>query len=350
MYRAYAVSELVTDEQRNELEIAIDVAGQVKEDAPDTTVRSAYEDLVTAMERFTMGIATWKYPSADIQFRINNTSQTGDGASFEVRNSSAENTDNGFLGAIKFDVSKLRGVEIVSATLSLVTSESGCKVAVHPFSTDWGETGGTTDSYAAKQEYIDEALATDAIWTFSAVLGGGRKMFEWIPSRDVTYTVEDWRVRGDVTEYLKQVLAEGLPEASFLFAPADDGSIRTTILCKDVGESTYGTSTTDDYYLDGDKIGQPTGQKVTRWARIVQLLHQDGSEISDLIPMLTVEYDDPDGIKQVEIKAETEWSDLVDVYDLDGRKIRAGVPFRNALDKLPYGIYIINGKKYQNHR
>ena len=115
-------------------------------------------------------------------------------------------------------------------------------------------------------------------------------------------------------------------------------------------ESTYGTSTTDDYYLDGDKIGQPTGQKVTRWARIVQLLHQDGSEISDLIPMLTVEYDDPDGIKQVEIKAETEWSDLVDVYDLDGRKIRAGVPFRNALDKLPYGIYIINGKKYQNHR
>lgn len=350
LYRAYAVSELVTDEQRKELEIAIDVAGQVKEDAPDTTVRSAYEDLVAAMERFTMGIATWKYPSADIQFRINNTSQTGDGASFEVRNSSAENTDNGFLGAIKFDVSKLRGMEIVSATLSVVTMESGCKVAVHPFSTDWGETGGTTDSYAAKQEYIDEALAADALWTFSAALGGGRKMFEWIPSRDNVYTVENWRVRGDVTGYLKQVLDEGYPEASFLFAPADDGSIRTTVICKDVNETTFGTSTTDDYYLDGDKIGQPTGQKVTRWARIVQLLHQDGSEISDLIPTLTVEYDDLDGVKQVEIKAETEWSDLVDVYDLEGRKIRAGVPFRNALDRLPYGIYVINGKKYQNHR
>lgn len=347
LYDAYAASELVTDGQREELGTAIDAARQVKKDAPDATARSACEDLAAAMERFTMGIAAWKYPSADIQFRIGNTSQTGDGATFEVRNSSSGNADNGFLGAIKFDVSGLKGRKCVSATLSVVTMESGCKVAVHPFSTDWGETGGTTDSYAAKREYIDEALASDAIWVFSAALGGGRKMFEWIPSRDKTYTVEDWRVRGDVTDYVKQVLDEGRQEASFLFAPADDGSTRTTVVCKDVSEATFGESTTGGVYLEGENMGQPTGETVTRWSRVVEVLAQDGSGLSALKPTLTLELDDPDGIRRVEIKAEPEWPELVDVYDLEGRKVLSGVPLRNVLDRLSRGVYIINGKKCQ---
>lgn len=343
----YVGSDLVTDGQRTDLERAIMTARQVTKNAPDEEVRSAYEALSVAMTCFTEGVATWKFPSADIQFRINNTAQAGDGSAFEVRNSGGGNADRGFLGGIKFDISRLKGKKCLSATLSVITMERGCRVAVYPFSADWGETGGTTDSYASKREYIDEALASVELWNFSAVLGGGRKMFEWIPSRDHTYTVKDWRVGGDVTAHLKNILEEGQTEASFLFAPADEGSIRTTIICKDVCERTFGTSTTDDYYLDGENMGKPTGQKVTRWERIVQLLRQDGSQNSDLAPTLTVEYETPDGIEQIEIKGQAGFPDVVDVFNLEGLKVRGKVAFKEALRGLPQGVYIINGKKYQ---
>lgn len=342
----YAGSELVTDAQRENLEAAVEAARGVKATASEADIASAYEALEAAMESFRQGVAEWKYPTADIQFRINNTGQAGNGSAFEVRNSSSDNRDNGFVGGIKFDVSKLAGKKCLSATLSVITMERGCKVAVYPFNADWGETGGTTDSYGAKAEYIKEALASTPVWNFSAVLGGGRKMFEWIPSKDYVYTVDDWRVEGDVTEYINKLMTKGQSEAAFLFAPDDNGSTRTTILCKDVCEQTFGTSTTGDYYLDGENIGQSNGQTVTRWTRVNQLLVQGGSPLSALYPTLTVEYEG-DGVETIVISGDRLMPAEVDVYDMEGRRVRCGVPYRHAMDGLPKGIYIVNGKKYQ---
>lgn len=342
---AYAASDLVGDADRNRLSAAIAEARSVSSGADDAVIQQAYNALTEAMERFLQAVAEWKYPVADIQFRVNNTSQTGDGATFEVRNSSSDTRDNGFVGGIKFDISALAGQKVVAAALEVTTLERGCQVSVRPFSTDWGEAGGTTDSYASKEEYIREALAADEIARFSAALGGGRKMFEWIPSRDYMYTVKDWRVSVDVTDYLVRLLDGGQEEAAFLLAPADGGSTRTTIVCKDASEATFGTSTTDDYYLSGELMGQKTGQTVTRWSRVMQVLDQDGSPVQSLFPQLLVTLDGTDGLRKVVVPAGKGAASLVDVWSVNGVRLKGGVPSGEATDGLQPGIYIVDGRK-----
>ena len=341
---AYAGSELVTDAQRAALSGAITEAQGVPATASEAEVLAASDKLETAMARFRAGVATWKYPVADIQFRINHMGQSGDGASFEVRNSSSSVRDNGFVGGIKFDVSGLAGQKALSATLGVTTLERGCQVSVRPFSADWGETGGQVDSYAAKQACIEEALAGEEIAQFAAAQGGGRKMFEWIPSRDYTYTVADWRVDVDVTDALLGCLEDGKDEFSLLFVPADNGSTRTTIVCKDVCEATFGTSTTDDYYLSGDQMGEKNGQSVTRWSRVEQLLAQDDSPVSSLYPSLTVEIDTSVGVETVVLKGVSPQDGVV--YDLLGRVVDVRPSSDGGHDGLRPGIYIKGGKKF----
>lgn len=350
LLHAYDGSELVTDAQRQGLETAIEDARLVGEDAPEAEINEVYDSLVKAMALFEEGVATWKYPSADIQFRINNTGQSGDGAAFEVRHSSGGNMDYGFVGGIKFDVSGLQAENVLSATLSVVTMERGGMVSVRPFNCDWGETGGATDSYAAKQEYINEALQSEEVCQFSPALGGGRKMFEWIPDKNYRYTVKDWTVTNDITEYLKKVLGEGEHELGLLFVPADKSSTRTTIFCKDVCEETFGTSsTTGDYYLSGDMMGQSNGKTVSRWERVVQVLNQDQSPLSALKPTLTVEMKGGSGIYEIKVNGTDLLPEEVDVYNLEGRKVRTRVSFEEALHGLPKGIYIVGGKKIVVH-
>jgi len=48
----------------------------------------------------------------------------------------------------------------------------------------------------------------------------------------------------------------------------------------------------------------------------------------------------PTGIENLEIVPA--FTELFDVYDLSGRKVRHQV---NSLDGLPDGVYIVNGKK-----
>ena len=169
-------------------------------------------------------------------------------------------------------------------------------------------------------------------------------MFEWIPSRDYTYTVADWRVDVDVTDALLGCLEDGKDEFSLLFVPADNGSTRTTIVCKDVCEATFGTSTTDDYYLSGDQMGEKNGQSVTRWSRVEQLLAQDDSPVSSLYPSLTVEIDTSVGVETVVLKGVSPQDGVV--YDLLGRVADVRPSSDGGHDGLRPGIYIKGGKKF----
>jgi hypothetical protein len=346
--KANATSDLVTDAQRTQLSEAIQKAQQVSETGTDDEIMSAYQTLVDAVATFKANIATWKYPSADIQFRINNTTQSGTGAGFEVRNSSSTTQDYGFVGGIKFDISGLKNAQIISANLCVTTAERGGDVSVYPFTSDFGETGGTTDSYTAKQAYITEALAKTPLFTFTPKLGGNKKIFEWVPSATTTYTIKDWQVNTDVTTILSQYVSGGKDSLSLLFAPAGTSSARTTILSKDASASTYGTATTGGYYLSGDNIGQSNGETVTRWSRITDLLAQDGSAVSALYPTLTVQIGVATGITEMVITG-SPVNETVNVYNLNGTMVRSHVQTGTALNSLPAGIYVINGRKYVRH-
>lgn len=346
LYNAYQEDELVEAYELQLLLEAKDKALEISATDQESVIVSAVDELKNVIDRFINALPKRSSAIADIQFRINNTSQSGVGATFEVRNSSKEQRDYGFVGALKFDLSGLmdKEVQIKSATLTLTTIERGCKVSVRPFSTDWGETGGNADSYTSKQDYIKAAIDTEEIASFSAVLGGGRKMFEWIPDKNYQYTVKDWQVNCDLTDYLTSILAEEQEYMGLLLVPADENNVRTVIVCKDANESTFGTSTTDDYYLSGDKMGQKTGLQVSRWSRVVQVLNQDQSPESALYPTLTVIYNNPDGIQEIQINGEFIQSMPDKIYSIDGTaiKIEKGMDLRKHLKP---GIYILNGKK-----
>ena len=323
---ANATSKLVSEESRTQLSNAIAEAQKVSEDDAEDVIEAALETLEEEIANFKSNIATWQYPVADIQMRINNTKQCGNGAAFEVRNSSGSDRDNGFVGAMKFDISDLAGDSIISATLSLITCENGGPVAAYPFTSDFGEVGGTTDSYGAKQAYITEALSKEPYFTFPAKLGGGKKIFEWVASDTYQYTYRDWQVSLDATEALRSLVAAGDSVFSMLFAPASNSGSRTTILTKDVSADTYGNP--------------------DRWARVAELLAQDNSDVSVLYPTLVVEKKTATGIEQVVITQSAAAAAIVNVYSIDGRRVRSHVMRNRAFEGLPAGIYIVNGRKY----
>ena len=347
LYNVYKEDELVEMFELELLTEAKERALLVKETDDENVISKAVDDLKSAINRFELSLPKRSYTIADIQFRINNTTQSGDGATFEVRNSSKQQRDYGFVGALKFDISDLLNKEdaqIQSATLTLTTIERGCRVSVRPFSSDWGETGGSTDSYVSKQAYIKAAIDAEEITSFSAVLGGGRKMFEWIPDKNYQYTVKDWQVNCDVKDYLISLVSEGQSTLGLLLVPADENDIRTVIVCKDACESTFGTSTTDDYYLSGELIGQKTGQQVSRWARVVQVLNQDHSLESALFPTLTVKYQNTDGVHEIQIKGDIMQMISDKVYSMDGNTIKIDKKI-DLRRQLKSGIYIVDGKK-----
>lgn len=335
----YADDEAVTDESRKALDEAITTALMVTEDASETEIQAAKEALRQAESVFRASIATWQYPVADQAFVKDNTSQKGTGGSFEIRNSSG--TDCAYIAGIKFGISGLLAdnIEIESATLRLVTVENGGDVNVHPFSTNFGEQGGSTDSYSVHNKIITDALAADPIFTLKVKLGGGKKIFEWVPSATTTYTIADWTVTSDITAYLKECVEAGNEEMGLLLAPAGSSTIRSTILSKDADDQTFGSGTTDELYLEGENIGQKTGNKVSRWSRLLEVLAQDNSPLSSLYPKLIVKVKytpstDVDQVREIVIMPENN-----SIYDLQGRKVS------KSSGSLKKGVYISGGKK-----
>ncbi len=332
----YADDEAVTEESRQALGDAIDNAQAVAENVSESEILAAIEALKQAEALFRASIATWQYPVADQAFVKDNTSQKGTGGSFEIRNSSG--TDCAYIAGMKFGISGLLAdnVEIESATLRLVTVENGGDVAAYPFATSFGEQGGSADSYAVHNKIIAEALAAEPIFTMKVRLGGGKKIFEWVPSTTTKYTIADWTVNTDITAYLKKCVEAGNEEMGILLAPAGSSTIRSTVLSKDADDQTFGSGTTDELYLEGENIGQKTGNKVSRWSRLLEVLAQDNSPISSLYPKLIVKLKyTASGIEQQKDVVIMPSGNAI--YDLQGRKISNGTQKR--------GLYIMGGKK-----
>jgi len=232
-------------------------------------------------------------PSADIQFRSGNTAQSGTGPQFEMHSLANGSTDYGFVAGMKFDLTGLLASDevITAAELRLTSSQASADIVIFPFTTDFGETGGTTDSWDAKQTYIMDAVAATPIvaafrpnWS-----ADGKKIFEWT---DFTNTnIANYQITEDVTDYFKSKVEASEYEIGLLLAPAGTSSSTYSIIfSKDVSATTYGTSMTNGYNDDGT----PTGgtNDVTRWSRIEQLLRISGNkDVSELYPMLTLTID-----------------------------------------------------------
>jgi len=231
------------------------------------------------------------YPSADIQFRSGNTTQSGTGPQFEMHTLNNGTQDYGFVAGMKFDLTgQLASDEVITAAeLRLTSSQAQADIVIFPFTTDFGETGGTTDSWDAKQSYIMDAVAsTPVVDAFRPNWIGGKKIFEWTDFANTS--IEGYQITKDVTDYFKSKVEASEYEIGLLLAPSaasTSNSSYSIIFSKDVSADTYGTSLTNGYNDDGT----PTGgtNDVTRWSRIEQLLRISGNkDVSELYPMLTL--------------------------------------------------------------
>jgi len=264
------------------------------------------------------------YPSADIQFRVGNTTQSGTGASFELHSATNGSPDFGFVAGMKFDLDGVLASDevITKAELRLTSSQAQADIVIFPFTTDFGETGGTTDSYDAKQSYITDAVAsTPVVDAFRPNWVGGKKIFEWTDFENTR--IEGYQITVDVTDYFKSKMEASEYEIGLLLAPAGTSSSSYSIIfSKDASAATYGTSTTNGYNDDGT----PTGgsNDVTRWSRIEQLLRISGDKaVSELYPLLTLTVEKQQtGVIDIPVNDVNKTVISKKYYDLFGRQIQ----------------------------
>jgi len=287
------------------------------------------------------------YPSADIQFRAGNTTQSGTGPSFEIHSLTNGSMDYGFVAGMKFDLNGLLASDevITKAELRLTSSQAQADIIIFPFTSDFGETGGTTDSWDAKQTYIMDAVAsTPVVDAFRPNWAGGKKIFEWTDFENTH--IEDYQITVDVTNYFKNKVAESEYEIGLLLAPAGTSSSTYSIIfSKDASADTYGASMTNGYNDDGT----PTGgsNDVTRWSRIEQLLRISGNKaVSELYPILTltVEKDITGIINVVPVNDVNKKVISKTYYDLLGRQIQ-GRAKGILLEKSVYDDGSVSDKK-----
>lgn len=189
------------------------------------------------------------YPTYDIQFRNNNTTEYGTSKSFEVRHQN-EAGDNVFLGGLQFDMSDMDTEDISSVTLEIVTEsrDNGGKLTVKPFSDEWSEESG--NRYTDKQTEITEALSADAIAEFSAAWGG-KKIFEATSVADDKRVLSNWTAQVDLTDYVLSQLAENDTTISVLITPQNfDNTKGVSFLSKDISRTSYGNDTRFDAILE----------------------------------------------------------------------------------------------------
>lgn len=210
------------------------------------------------------------YPTADALFRKGNTNTTNvSGPDIEIRN--VEDSDKGFVGALKFDLSTLRaaveeGYPINSVKIRLTTVISrNQNLIIKELSDDWDESSSTVNSYDNKTDIINAALSSDAKiinnesesqFTLSC-LSSGKRIYDG--ERGDNETLESWQTVLDITDY---ILGNGIEGDSnqngwladhpnenilnLLVAPDYNGTNSNTFFSKDVDEtySNWGTLTT----------------------------------------------------------------------------------------------------------
>lgn len=197
------------------------------------------------------------YPTDDVLFRSGNAdAKNVNGAEIEIRN--LADSDRGFSGALKFDISTLKaalkaGYPINSIKVRLTTSLSkDGKLMLKPLSNDWDESNATVNSFDNKKDIIDAAIKSeetvvsndaDGVFTLERMTNG-KRIYEG--ERGDTETIETWQTTLDIEEYIKKYIEEN-PEAdtvSFLIMPYYNGTNSNTIFTKDINSITYSSWST----------------------------------------------------------------------------------------------------------
>jgi hypothetical protein len=244
---------------------------------------------------------------------------------------------------------------VTKVTLQLTTyrRQSNKNVDIKPFSNDWGETGGSADSYAAKQEYITAALAETSIASFYPTVPDNYSNYIFERKAvDTEESIDVWYTPVVITDYVKTYISGEETLMSILLAPGSDNNYQGTIFfSKDANPSW--------------SYGNPVGNNETRWSRIEAFLGgQAPEDLLKLQPKLLVEYEEG-GATKLNSPASPDDNGLLryysengvlyifssktqnlNIYGIDGRlckkaELSAG---ENSI-ALPRGVYIVDKQK-----
>lgn len=196
------------------------------------------------------------YPTADVLFRMNNTdAKNVNGPDIEIRN--LENSDRGFSGGLKFDISTLReAIEedypINSISIRFTTSVSNDgNLVLKELSNDWDESNSTLNSFANKEEIINEAINSDTVIVSNDEEGAftlnrmtkGKRIYDG--ERGDNESLSDWQTTLDIKDYITKWISENPDknEISFLLMANYNGTTANTVFSKDI-DTTYANYST----------------------------------------------------------------------------------------------------------
>lgn len=196
------------------------------------------------------------YPTADVLFRMNNTdTKNVSGPDIEIRN--LENSDRGFSGGLKFDISTLReAIEedypINSISIRFTTSVSNDgNLVLKELSNDWDESNSTLNSFANKEEIINEAINSDTVIVSNDEEGAftlnrmtkGKRIYDG--ERGDNESLSDWQTTLDIKDYITKWISENPDknEISFLLMANYNGTTANTVFSKDI-DTTYANYST----------------------------------------------------------------------------------------------------------
>ena len=219
------------------------------------------------------------YPSADVLFRSGNTdSKNVNGPDIEVRN--LEDSDRGFSGGLKFDISSIRSAveanaPINSIKLRLTTSVSNDgKLILKELSNDWDESDSTSNSFDAKKEIVNAAINAevkvvnndnDGVFTLGRQTKG-KRIYDG--ARGDNETLANWQTTLDITDYvLNKIKTTSDNEMSLLLMTNYNGTASNTIFSKDINSSNF-----------------------TNWSLLVSKFPEVKSQPSELYPVLLADY------------------------------------------------------------
>ncbi|MDO5396966.1 MAG: hypothetical protein Q4G33_03470, partial [bacterium] len=214
------------------------------------TAKSAVNDAAAA---FDVELVISKYPSrlypmADVLFRSGNTdTKNVSGPDMEIRN--LTDSDRGFSGAMKFDISTLKeavkeGYPIDSINIRFATSISNDgKLMLKPLANSWDETDSTLNSFANKSEIINAAIAADSVvnaedgvFTLSRMTKG-KRIYEG--ERGDNESIASWQTVVDVKDYIISWINANPEEneISFMLTAGYNGTAANTVFSKDIDKS-----------------------------------------------------------------------------------------------------------------
>ena len=189
-------------------------------------------------------------PSKDLALRQGNSNQSGTGSTIEIRENSnnAEALGYHFCGIMAFDIQDIsnkvaEGYTVKEAKLFLTdcSNNQSSLLQIKPFPYGWEEDKSTT--YDNQVDYVNEAIAADALATLQLKRYGGKKSFELQNASNHVYPfpLDAYQSYSENNDGL----------IAYITAAAKNNDSEMGIL---IGRDTYSSQNCGIYTKDVDKI------------------------------------------------------------------------------------------------